>query len=69
MNYDTPSPSAMVLQMLAVTGHDFKYQLLELAQNTNNLSIVYGEFLDLKTRFTGEPQRRVLRQLIQDYLT
>lgn len=69
-NYTLPSKDSMVMQILAVAGRANKKQVLKLAQNDNNLSIVFGELLDIRARnIDFKVQEYLTKQLVNEYTT
>lgn len=58
------SIDAKVIRLLAVTGHDYKKELVQLAQNEAELDDVYNTYEEYKDRFGAEFTRIALRDLI-----
>lgn len=58
------SIDSKVIRLLAVTGHDYKKELVQLAQNEAELDDVYNTYEQYKGRFGAEFNRIALRDLI-----
>lgn len=58
------STDSKVIRLLAVTGHDYKKELVQLAQNEAELDDVYNTYLQYKDRFGAGFNRIAVRDLI-----